>query len=951
MYAQELRGLSYDEKKVYEGYAEFVRLWATQTGKAKEAAPNFYRWFENWADTHEYGPALREAQRGMTAWFDQDALSRAASKIGEQKALNVALDGPLDDFRQSVADDLHGVLRMERDLFGQPQPLGAYETARLTRSAYSVVEGALTIGAPRVTANGSHEFVGKSLQDVLDPVAKELDDFTLYAVGRSARELLEQGRENLFTKTEIDAMVELETPAFAKAFDNYQQWNAAVLDFAEAKGLINPESRKLWRRTQYLPFHRSGQEAPTKRAGGTEGDWRGIRKLTGGTSNIRDPLHNMISNAGHLITEALRNEARVAVADIADAAGGGGRFMVKIPKDTKPVSVDKRQIEKLVYEMLGIDQRLMATGAVPADMMEAAAKLTQEFSEQPDFMQFWAHGQAPKGDNVIAVLRNGKPDYYEVADPLLYRSIESLSRPAKGLVTRFFGAFRRVGQSSITLSADFMAANLARDTLMGAIISKHGFRPFVDSVRGFKSRLTKDPAYREFIANGGGFSSYLVDEGAFKRHLERFYAKKNIDYRTVLDTPAKLLHAVESMVDAFEMSTRLGEYKRARARGEPPRRAAYEAREVSTDFAMRGDSEAVGFLYDSVMFLKAGINGMDRLYRGVVHDPNRAAIAGKTAMLALMSTGLYALNRGNPLYEQLEDWDRDTSWHFFVPKAGSTEDTPIEERYHHFRYPKIWEMGAVASIAERSMERVLDDEPKEFAEDVFRISTDLFKLDFVPQALGPLYEQAMNRSRFTERPIEGLAEQNLEPFARAKPYTSETLQELGMATRNLPREFQVSPARAEALIRGYLNTWGAYGLMLSDAIFFDDQPEMRIDQYPVFKRFYAAEPARHTRYETEFYNMLREATEARRTLRWLDKQGRTEIADELDESPAALRYRALNQANKELKGIRGETNELYDTEGMPPKEKRRRLDELQAEKNAHLKQVMTEIEAAQKEGS
>ena len=102
--------------------------------------------------------------------------------------------------------------------------------------------------------------------------------------------------------------------------------------------------------------------------------------------------------------------------------------------------------------------------------------------------------------------------------------------------------------------------------------------------------------------------------------------------------------------------------------------AAYQGREVSTDFAMRGDNKALGFLYDTVMFLRPAVVSMDRLYRGVAHDPNQAAIGMKTAMIALSSVGLYLLNRNDSRYTDLPDWDRDSNWHFFV--GDNTFATP-----------------------------------------------------------------------------------------------------------------------------------------------------------------------------------------------------------------------------------------------------------------------------------
>ena len=932
-YAKELRSISYDHSKTYEGFAEFVRLYMTQPDKARATAPEFSKWFDDFVQKHEYGPALSVAADGMQSWFNQGDLAKAASKIGEQKPLNDVMDTWRDEIRQSVFDDLHGILKMEADLTGSTDNLGAYQIARLSRAAYSIVDGALSMGAPKVRADGSHTFVGKGLEQILEPVARDLDNWTLYAVGRSAKELFTQGREKLFTRNEIAEMVSLETPEFRKAFDEYQAWNKAVVDFAQAKGLINPETRALWKRSEYLPFYRSGQGAPTKRANGIEGNWNGIKRLTGGTGNIRSVLGNMIQNASMLMSEALKNEARVQVADLAENVQGGGRFMAKLHKDNRAITIDREQIRAFVADMLGVKPGELKSGggmvSYPPEWQAVIDQLTTEFEAKPDFIQFWMRGQAPRGDNVVAVMRGGKPTFYEVADPMLLRSLQALNRPGKHMVVRFLSWFRRVGQSSITLSPDFIAANIVRDTLMAGIMSRNGFRPIMDSLSGFKSRLTKDEAYKEFIANGGGLASHLLDEQAFKGHLERFYTKRGINFNTVLNTPSKLLYALETLADATELSTRMGEYKRARGEGMPPRQAAYQAREISTDFAMRGDSPPVAVMYDTVLFLKAAMNSMDRLYRGLAKDPQKAKIAAKTGLLALASMWLYSQNRDNPKYQDLEDWDKDTHWHFFVGD-------------HHFRMPKIWEIGAVSSLAERSMAAMMDDDKygKGLGEHVGRILANLFHVEMIPQAFKPLYEQAINRNTFTDRPIETMGMESMQKWARAAPQTNRALTELGVASRDLPESLQINPVRTEALLRGYFNTWAMYGLTLSDAALFDDKPEMRIDEYPVIRRFYSADPAKHTRYETEFYEMLREATELRRTMTQMDKVGRPEIASELQTKPRQDEYTFLNKMNTQLRGIYKAQREVHLDRTMSPEEKRARLDELTQERNDLLKDVV-----------
>src|SRR5262249_19899668 len=150
--------------------------------------------------------------------------------------------------------------------------------------------------------------------------------------------------------------------------------------------------------------------------------------------------------------------------------------------------------------------------------------------------------------------------------------------------------------------------------------------------------------------------------------------------------------------------------------------------------------------------LKASVASLDRLYRGIGHDPNRGTIAAKVATLALLSMGLYAVNRNNPLYAQLEDWDRDSNWHFFVPKPATLEAwstgqplPPLEERYWHLRFPKIWEIGAMSSIAERQLEGILNGQPLAAQKHMLSILYNVLSVNPIPQPLQPVMEQIANR--------------------------------------------------------------------------------------------------------------------------------------------------------------------------------------------------------------
>ncbi|MGV0954255.1 MAG: LPD38 domain-containing protein [Fluviibacter sp.] len=924
--ARELKELSYDQTKVYEGFAEFVRHYMTQPDVAEAKAPTFYKWFDDFFANHQYGEAIGNARKGMLGWFSQGAIDRARSKIGKHRPMNDALNSRWDSFRQATVDDLHGVYRMEQDLTGKIQPNGAYESARLSRASTSIADGSLRYGAPMKRADGSFTWKGKGLEEILKPVAENLDDALLYFVGRSARELLIQKREHLFTAGEIKAMLDLRRPEFDQAFKEYQAWNEAVLDFAEAQGVINPEARMMWQRLEYMPFHRIGQSGGFK---GKPGDWTGIKALTGGTENLRDILGNMTSNAAMLIDKAVKNEARTKIADLAESAKGG-KFMVKIPAESRPVKIGKEAVIDAILQSMGIDR---ATNKAP-EVMKIENRLRNLFSTSPEMIDMLQTNMPPAGGNVVAILKGGKPVWYEVNDPILLRALESIDRQPPPWIVKWLGLPKRIGQATITLTPDFMLANIARDTIAGSVMSQHGFVPVVDSLRGMAMRMKSDPLYKEYVANGGGLSSIYLDEAKFRAKLERFYNRQGIDYRTVLDTPDKVMGFIETLGDAFEMSTRLGEYRRAVEAGENPRHAAYLGREVSTDFAMRGDSKALGFMYDTVMFLKPAVLSWDRLYRGIAHDPHGGAIATKAGMIALSSAMLYLLNRGNPLYEQLPNWDKDANWHFFVGDQ-------------HFRYPKIWEIGAMASMAERSAAAIIDQDPKGLGKDFGRILATTYGVNLTPQIIAPIAEQYANKNAFTGSPIETEGMQNLQPFMRAKENTSETLKQLGMATRNMPEALQVNPVRAEALLRGYFNTWATYGLMLSDKALMDkNAPTMRTDQLPVVRRFYQQEPAQHTKYEEMYYDMLGEARRVRGTLRELDKTGRSQVADELQDNPMAREYAPLERANKNLQGINADMRQVRRDNLLTPDEKRVKLDALIVERNDLLKRTVEDTKSS-----
>lgn len=851
----------------------------------------------------------------------EQILAKARSKVGgPEETISEHVAKKSDRLRQAVLDDLHGIQAMDKPgVVGTVKELikRAYNTARLTRGRTAVAEGTTKLGRLVKQKDGSWTFEGKSLEKILEPVAERLDDFLLYMAGRRAETISKgqrrvdplsglvtrgEGRKTPWSAEEIKVMKSLETPEFKQAAKDYAEWNKANLDFAVEKGIISPEARARFDDQTYVPFYRIARQKVGKGR-----RFRGIQALRGGEGNVRDLLQNMLDNNSMLIESGITNEAYVRIVDAARMTESG---IVK-PANKAAIETHRKLIEADLIER----------GATPEEIADYITNPANLIA-----------GGRTKGSDLIQVFRNGKSEYWQVEDKLLFRAMQSLNRPMQNEIVSILSRVRGVGQKSVTFSAEFIGANMARDTVLASIMSQSGFRPILDTAIGLRSRMLTDAVYKEYIANGGGIASYHREAASVQKSMDAWFVKQGIDPMTVMNTGRRTIEAFERLAEATEMATRLGEYRRARKKGVSAEEAALRAREISVDFAMRGDSKHVGWLYDTALFLKAGINGTDRIYRGTIKDPNRKAVVAKATLIAALSAQLHMYNKNNPLYDELSPWDKDTNWHFFIPKPdyllaksmGKGDQVPLKDRAWHRRMPRLWEVGAGSRMFEISLDLGLQEmnaralgkgkpvSPEQFKESMaqsYEVIAGLMNYDFMPFALRPLYDVAVNKKSFFGTPIETQSDLAMKPWVRGSPTsTSRTMRRLMEPTRYLgtekwPEKLAPSAPKVEALFKGYLNTWAVYGLNMSDWMIFDDQPAANWDRNPMWRRFVGTQPARSTRFIQDLYDVINEANKTRATARYLARTHRPELAGEEAYSAPNMLYKAGTRAEATMSAI------------------------------------------------
>lgn len=896
---KELKDVSYDQDSVEEGFAEFFRIYIGDSARAKKLAPNFYDWFDNnlradnfktkiYNKERSVQKAVLNAQNNFSSFYRQTPEEKLRSKIGNYKAINNARMSFLDDMYSDLIDGIYGIAKYERQL--GKDDLDIYFRASALRYGDSIMEKVEKFGAPKIVVENGKKLVRfdtttKGFHQILKPVADLLDEYFFYAVARRAKVLKYLNKERLLTNAEIEAGLALgeKYPIFKKVHVEHQQLNKSIFQFGVDYGeIFTKDFMDKLSFNEYIPFYRVNSGKPGGRGKGIK-SFTGLKKLVGGEDNLLPIYENIVNNWTMIIRESIANRIKLDI--LIDAkkynAFGPGRFISPIPTP-KAIKYDlalSQDIKNQILDSLFGNQtmaKLLDGYGEFKELLEIALK------EIGDFTKVMTVGKRPQYEQLMPVLQNGIIKYYEVYDPLLYRALEAVGSKDVGLIPKqvlqYFGLPKRIIQSSITLAFDFIGGNFFRDNLSAAIFNKFGFIPFYDSARGLISRWTKDQNYRDFSANGGTLSGFYANEKLFLKKISPFYSKKGINVKKVVTSPAKLIELFEEMSSAVEEATRIGGYIRGIESGATKYESVYQALESSINFKKRGTYKTIpgaffALMSEIILFLRPTVLGVDKLARGLFKESNRLKSAGRLAMATGFVGALALVNRYNPLYEELEDWDKDTNIHIFFPtKEGwdfvfkngrlpynnrdeatgyNIQTGEFTKMFNHWRIPKPHDFGAIMSTAERGLLNFFDSLSKSSKEQFLDIWLRQFKADLIPAIMKPLIEIKANKSFFTDRPIDNLSEIRLIAPMRGYGKASQTAQELG-------KKLNMSPNQIEHFMKGYFNYFAGYGFTLSDQMFFSGNPDLSTDQYPLFGRFIRETKGARSKYVNEAYSLMNE---------------------------------------------------------------------------------------------
>ena len=698
-----------------------------------------------------------------------------------------------------------------------------------------------------------------------DPLVDLEGIFGTYAKLKRVQEFQKQNRKvkSPFTQQDLEFIKNIEAnyQVVVEVYNNYQKWNNKLVDFAQAKGLLNEEQAKKWREeSTYYPFYRDmvedeGITAPRIGGGSLPNNPLNL-KLKGKDAPIDvPPLEAIARNSLSILTASMKNDGALKL------------------------------IESL--EIMG----------------EAEYITPQELKNK-------------QGAKTIFVFENGFKKHYNIEDPDLFHGIRALGGAEVGFITKLLAMPATLLRDTVTRDPGFIAVNLLRDTLSATVTSGvnlsapftggDGFVPMIDTIKN----MFGDISDLEKFGVIGGYD-FANDEGDVVDYMGRIRRQQGLTANNGMSAEKAFFYlwdGLGGLTTKSDGATRKGVfdavYKRmkntidertgkvytdAAAQSE----AAFQALEV-INFGRRGLSPMFRVITSAIPFLNARIQGLDVIYRsfrgtysaqdklqeGETVDELKNRIMRRTALRGgtIMASTLiyYLLVSDTEEYKEAKRELRDDNW--LIP-------TPFD---YTIKIPIPFEIGMMfKALPERFIDLTLGEKVLGLKESVEKDPLESFRRQLgtsasLPspadlQVFKPLYEVLVNRNSFTGTEIVPYYKLKREPGYQSSPQTNELFRVIGEA-------FNISPTKIEHVISGYTGTLGGYMLDVVDSLtrtatgspyipnnIFSNPTNFA--QYPLIKRL-VVDNKKMGGLQQQFYELRGEVDRAVSTMNSLKKEKR-----------------------------------------------------------------------------
>lgn len=917
--------------KVEVPYPTFVTPYTAKTGVAAsgQQAPAAAAQAKVEPTTTQAPPTLKELADTMNAPVDTDAwYSKAlADLFGLEK---IVVNGKLvnESIGRAIVRNVvsANLPFLERPAFREVGKLLESLQNMQGRIVGMVKYGALTYN-PETKEFDFDETVGgldKLFQKAGVARQRELQ---LLTIAMRQRDLIKAKRPRLnfmnertgrpFTVGELDQIIKTADPELIKIAENYRKFNDKMVKFALDSGIITKEQSDIFLSTMYTPFYKKQMDDVNDEPNivlsedikNVLDDPKSITNFSpklkdGGKVELLDPdfYANVFKNYSAIVTMGMKN---IAYQSVAEAAA-------KVKDPTLIEQVGKAGKGIITYRVAGGEQHMKVNDI---SMFQALAAFS------PKQLEGWARA-AQRFTELLRLAITSMPGF-QLAN--VWRGIvDTHIKTGMPLSTLAFDTLKLMGQGFWqTLRQGYLS-----NTSYKAIIAQQGF-------------------------GGYNIGSSAKDQAEF---LLRRYAA-NEGTQTFKQRVLSMVDRLEEMGEVSEMAPRIAYYnwlikdKDKGGMGKSHKEAAYEAMNL-INFGRSGTGKGVfgsgiAMLIPLVPFLNARIQGLYRLMENQTAGGEQAFgykfKQGEKAYglpKAIMLRGLMLTALELMLLEAFGD----DEWYDKLSVEDKVANNYVRVGDTIIAFPRPFELGSLfGALPALFIDAVRKEQPKEFTDGLTHMLTNTFLFNAIPQAVKPLVDvYYANKDSFTGQMIETISEQKRTENERMDEYTTELAKGIAQVVPKM------SPKQADALIRGYLGTFGSVMAGLIDGVFaesgtkpagyFGDptDPLAILANTAGLNRFFKSEETMRNRYVKDFYNVQRTVEEITLSIKdAADAKDFELVREKIQADPKARGLaKALNRVESQINDINSRMRSIRNNPNLSSSQKTEYINQLRARKNA-----------------
>jgi len=558
--------------------------------------------------------------------------------------------------------------------------------------------------------------------------------------------------------------------------------------------------------------------------------------------------------------------------------------------------------------------------------------------------------------NNVRIWRDGKEEFYNMADPLFVDAFNGLAAISIPTV-KYFSAMANFLRKSVVLNPLFGISQVPQDAFAAIFTSglkpQYALRIPALAVKEFVKTLRRTSTSFEDLKKVG--AAGVAD---FSSHAARMDA----EIYAGLKAPPGGWGKVKSMLNHISMASdnavRQAVYEATLAQyGKDPKTKPYakslaleKAFEV-INFRRRGSSKAIMFAGQVIPFFNAYLAAQHVAYKtitGVGISPTERKAAFETLIATTGSvmalSFLYSMMNGDDDdYNRKPTTVRDRL--LMIPGTGGLS---IPLRADWFTMPKI-----IAEHLYLLMSNNATEDGRKFRDSIASGIENSTLFSMSPQAIKPLLEIQFNKDFFQGTPLINQKLLNEETSRQYNDSTSEIGKLIGQTGA-------VAPINADHFIRGYFGTFGGLALMLTNQMINSDAgvdaPSMSLNDaiasVPSMSGFMSKENANG--FKKDFYILKDEVDKVAATYQDIKKRSPQEIEEYVSRPEVQARlgmYKSVDRVGKNLAKIRqqisyirGLPNEQMDSDKKQETIKNLKDTEIMMLKSLDLKSLRAQAQ-------